>query len=63
MDHPLVLLATVSGLYLLVRSWQNKTQQDLRLIQNELRSIQTTFRQLDQAAQKYSVRPEPFGSK
>ncbi len=61
---PLFLLATIFGLYLLVRYWQSKTQTDVKQLRSELRNLDTTFRQSVLAAQMHSKDdPEPYGSR
>ncbi|MEW5873115.1 MAG: hypothetical protein AB1894_27900 [Chloroflexota bacterium] len=61
---PLVLLATIGGLYLLVRHWQARTQEDVKQLRGELRSLQTAHRQVALDAQAHSPDdPEPYGSR
>jgi hypothetical protein len=61
---PIILLATVVGLYLLVRYWQNKTQQSLKQLRAEIRRLQAERRQLDIATQPFSLEErEPYGSR
>ena len=60
---PLVLLGSVLLLFLLVRYWQNNSQNDLKQIRSELRRYQTVRRELDLASQGYATTdPEPYGS-
>jgi phage terminase small subunit len=61
---PVILLATVVGLYLLVRYWQNKTRQSLKQLRAEIRRLQAERRQLDVATQPFSLEErEPYGSR
>ena len=61
---PIILLATILGLYLLVRYWRNKTQQSLKNLRAELRRIQAERRKLELATQPFSIEDrEPYGSR
>lgn len=61
---PLVVLATVAGLYALVRYWEQQTQKDLKDLRRELRRLQSERRALaGNVAGHSSADPEPFGSR
>lgn len=61
---PLILLGTVIGLFLLVRYWKDKTQQDLKQFRGELRHFQTNRNQLAHLVKGHSIDdPEPYGSR
>jgi uncharacterized phage infection (PIP) family protein YhgE len=60
---PLALIASLAGMYALIRSWQGKTRRDLKSVQADLRTFQTDFRQLEIDTQRYTTEDrEPFGS-
>lgn len=60
---PLALIASLVGMYALIRSWQAKTRRDLKSVQADLRTFQTDLRQLEIDTQRYSIEDrEPFGS-
>ncbi len=50
---PVILLATLGGLYLLVRIWRGRTQQDLKHNRSELRGFQNRLRQILITIQSY----------
>jgi DNA repair exonuclease SbcCD ATPase subunit len=50
---PVILLATLGGLYLLVRYWRNRTQQDLKHNRSEMRGFQNRLRQILMTIQSY----------
>ena len=61
---PVILLATVVGLFFLVRYWKNKTQQNLKYFRSELRHFQNNRSQLAMAVRQHSAEdPEPYGSR
>jgi hypothetical protein len=61
---PLILVATITGVFLLVRYWRRKTEQDLKGLRSDLRSLQTQRRQLALQFQIHSAEdPEPYGSR
>lgn len=61
---PLILLATVAGLFLLVRRFQKTTLNSLKQLRSELRRVQAGRNQLARLAETYSKEdPEPFGSR
>ena len=61
---PVILLATLGGLYLLVRYWRNRTQQDLKHNRSELRGFQNQLRQIYVTIQNYQKEEgEPYASR
>ena len=61
---PVILLATLGGLYLLVRYWRNRTQQDLKHNRSELRGFQNHLRQIYVTIQNYQKEEgEPYSSR
>lgn len=61
---PLFLIATLTGVYLLLRYWQSQTLLDLKGIRGELRRLQGVRKQMAQALQAHSTTdPEPYGSR
>jgi DNA repair exonuclease SbcCD ATPase subunit len=60
---PLLLLATVGGLFLLGRYLQGKAQAGLKRLRSDMRRFQSERKQLELAAESYSVNdPEPYRS-
>ncbi len=60
---PLLLLATLAGLFLLGRYLQGKAQVGLKRLRSDLRRFQNERKQLELAAGAYSVNdPEPYRS-
>ncbi len=61
---PLILLATIAGLYLLIRYWQRKTQQELKETRGALRGLHARRQEIDLVLQAYSQEPrEPYASR
>jgi ribosomal protein L9 len=61
---PVILLATLGGLYLLVRYWRNRTQQDLKQNRSELRGFQNQLRQIYVTTQNYQKEEgEPYATR
>lgn len=61
---PVILLATLGGLYLLVRYWRNHTQQDLKHNRSELRGFQNQLRQIYVTLQNYQREAgEPYATR
>jgi hypothetical protein len=60
---PLLLIAILGGLFLLVRYWRDKTQQNLKQMRSELRRLQNRRKELMLIAQEFSEDdPEPYAS-
>ncbi|HSO27975.1 MAG TPA: hypothetical protein VLS48_07885 [Anaerolineales bacterium] len=59
---PLVLIATLGGLYWLVRRWQIQSESDLKEIRRELRRLQTHRRQLESLIATHGDLREPYGT-
>ena len=61
---PVILLATLGGLYLLVRYWRSRTQQDLKHNRGELRGFQNQLRQIYVTIQSYQKEEgEPYAAR
>jgi hypothetical protein len=61
---PVILLATLGGLYLLVRYWRGRTQQDLKHNRSELRGFQNRLRQVLITIQNYQDNEgEPYAAR
>jgi DNA repair exonuclease SbcCD ATPase subunit len=61
---PLILLVIIGGFYLLSCYLERKTQEDFKGLRSELRSLQSSRRELEGVAAAYSPDdPEPFGSR
>ena len=60
---PLILTATIAGLYFLVRRWRQRSEGDLKSLRGRLRQLQGTLRQVQISAQDNTIEdPEPYGS-
>src|SRR5690606_7574217 len=60
---PLLLIVILGGLFLLVRYWRDKTQQNLKQMRSELRRLQNRRKELMLIAQEFSEDdPEPYAS-
>jgi chromosome segregation ATPase len=61
---PVILLATLGGLYLLVRYWRGRTQEDLKHNRSELRGFQNRLKLILNTLQAYATDgAEPYGSR
>jgi DNA repair exonuclease SbcCD ATPase subunit len=61
---PLLVIAVLAGIYLLVRHWSQRSQEDLRKLGAEVRRMEERYRGVLQTAGAHSVDdPEPYGSR
>ena len=61
---PLLLLAVLVAVYLLVRRWSQRSQDELKALGTDLRRLEVRYRAEVLAANVYSAQdPEPYGSR